>query len=139
MLFETIIEALEVLDEIKRRPLEEVMASKVLTGCMLWNLYTAVQSTIDLTLKAIVKLRLPTPETYAEAFQILSRHKVIPEKLRDEMIEMVRFRHILAHKYASIDVEKAYRVMKDNLEDIKLYLKILSDKLSELNINIESL
>lgn len=139
MLLKSIVESMEILEELKGKPLSEIASNRVLAGCMLWNLYTVVQSTIDLTLKIVVKLRLPSPETYTEAFQILKQHDIIPGELAEKLITMVRFRHILAHKYTSIDLEKAYYIMQNNLDDIKVYLKILRDKLAKRGIRIDQL
>ena len=44
-------------------------------------LYVAVQGCIDIALKTISKLALRTPETYADAFKVLSEEKLIPKDL----------------------------------------------------------
>ena len=103
---------------------------------MLWNLYVVIQGCIDLGLKVAAKLNLPTPETYSDLFNILARFKIIPAELKDNLISMAKFRNVLAHAYATLDVVRIHKNLKTDLMDIKKYLKIISQKLKELDKNI---
>ena len=52
------------------------------------------------------------------------------------MVRMARFRHILAHAYAKIDIKKMYEILQGNLSDIEEYIMCLRDKLKQRGIDI---
>ncbi|HIE24001.1 MAG TPA: DUF86 domain-containing protein [Candidatus Korarchaeota archaeon] len=131
LLIETIIDSLKVLDEMKGRSLEEIKSNRMVSDCVLWNLYVAIQSTIDLSLKAVIRLGLPAPDSYTEAFEILKESGIIKKELAEKLKGMVRFRQILAHRYMRIDLDKVYEVLQRNLEEIRIYLKVLQEALAK--------
>nr|MDO8080295.1 hypothetical protein [Candidatus Freyarchaeota archaeon] len=68
MLFETVADAVKVLEELREKSVEEIAGDTILLGGVLWYLYLAVQGCIDIALKTISKLTLRAPESYADAF-----------------------------------------------------------------------
>jgi len=60
-------------------------------------------------LKSYPRLGLRTPESYADAFNVLSEEKIIPPDLAKILASMAKFRHIIAHAYTKIDVKKSLR------------------------------
>ena len=136
MLYDKILDSLAILEEISNHKTEEVIDNRFMLDSMLWNLYVVIQGCIDLGLKVAAKLNLPTPETYSDLFNILARFKIIPAELKDNLISMAKFRNVLAHAYATLDVVRIHKNLKTDLMDIKKYLKIISQKLKELNKNI---
>ena len=136
MLYDKILDSLAILEEISKHKTEEVMDNQFMLDSMLWNLYIVIQGCIDLGLKVAAKLKLPTPETYSDVFEILARFKVIPAELKENLISMAKFRNVLAHAYATLDVVRIHKNLKTDLMDIKKYLKVISQKLKELNKNV---
>jgi len=139
MQLETVLESLEILNELKKRTLQELAENPVLRGAVLWYLYTAVQGCIDLALKAISRLGLRTPESYADAFRVLAEAGIIPDSLASSLVAMTRFRNILAHGYVRIDFEKIYDILHHSLGDIRSFLSTLVAKLAELGVELEEL
>ena len=139
MLFETVSDAIKVLEDLKIKSMEEIKEDSTLLGGVLWHLYMAVQGCIDIALKTISKLALRTPESYADAFRVLSEEKLISEELAKKLVAMARFRHVLAHVYTKLDLDRVYNILHHNLEDIKEFLKIIAAKLQERKIDISEI
>ena len=135
MLFEMVSSAIKVLEDLKMKSVRELEGDSTLLGGVLWHLYLAVQGCIDIALKTISKLSLRTPESYADAFTVLSEEKLIPEELARKLIAVARFRHILAHVYTKIDLNRVHAILHHNLADIKEFLKVLATKLQEKKID----
>ncbi len=136
MLFETVADAVKVLEELRGKRLEEIAGDTVLLGSVLWYLYVAVQGCIDIALKTISKLTLRAPESYGDAFTVLREEELIPEELAKSLIAMARFRHVLAHVYTKLDLNLIYDMLHHDIEEIKEFLKVLAAKLRERNIEL---
>ncbi|MBS7278278.1 MAG: DUF86 domain-containing protein [Candidatus Freyarchaeota archaeon] len=121
------------------KSVRELEGDSTLLGGFLWHLYLAVQGCINIALKTISKLSLRTPESYADAFTVLSEEKLIPEELAKKLTAMARFRHILAHVYTKIDLDRVHAVLHHNLADIKEFLKVLATKLQEKKIDVSQI
>jgi uncharacterized protein YutE (UPF0331/DUF86 family) len=136
MLFETVADAVKVLEELREKSTEEIAGDTVLLGGVLWYLYLAVQGCIDIALKTISKLTLRAPESYGDAFAVLREEGLIPEELAKSLIAMARFRHVLAHVYTKLDLNRVYDMLHRDLEEIKEFLRVLAAKLQERNIEM---
>lgn len=136
MLVENILEALNILKDLRKKTYEEIENDRILVGSIVWYLYVAVQGAIDLALKVISALNLRTPESYSDAFKILGEEDILSKKLVERMVRMARFRHILAHAYIKIDIRKIYEILQGNLSDIEEYIMCLRDKLKQRGIDI---
>ena len=135
MLFEKVIEAIKILERLRNRSIDEMEEDPVLLGGVLWHLYVAVQGCIDIALKTISKLSLRTPETYADAFKVLSEEKLIPKDLAKKLVAMAGFRHVMAHVYTKLDLNTVYDTLHHDLRDIKEFLKTMATKLKEKEID----
>jgi len=139
MLVENILEALKILKKLRAKKYEEIEKDKILIGSIIWYLYVAVQGSIDLALKVISLLNLRTPESYSDAFEILEEEDILPRSLVEKLVTMVRFRHVIAHAYAKIDLRKIYKILHENLNDIEEYIRFLKEKLKLRGIDITKL
>jgi len=139
MLVENILEALKILKELQAKKYEEIEKDKILIGSIVWYLYVAVQGSIDLALKVISLLNLRTPESYSDAFEILEEEDILPRSLVEKLVTMVRFRHVIAHAYAKIDLRKIYKILHENLNDIEEYIRCLKERLKSRGIDITKL
>ena len=139
MLVENILEALKILKELQAKKYEEIEKDKILIGSIIWYLYVAVQGSIDLALKVISLLNLRIPESYSDAFKILEEEDILPRSLVEKLVTMVRFRHVIAHAYAKIDLRKIYKILHENLNDIEEYIRCLKERLKSRGIDITKL
>ena len=95
-----------------------------------YNLIVVTEGVIDIGNHIIAKEKARVPADYAETFDILVEIGLIPENLGENLKKMAKFRNLLVHLYWKIDDRKIYQIIKENLVDIKNFLKIL---LSYLN------
>ena len=64
-----------------------------------------------------------TPETYADIFIQLKNIGVIDTSFCDRLVKMAKFRNRLVHLYWEIDKKQVYEIIRDNVEDFKLFEK----------------
>ena len=136
MVLKEIIKALNILERLLEKR-NEIPKNEFLQGALLWYLYVAVQGSIDLALKIISELNLGVPETYAEAIEILNAQNLISDKLKERLLNMVKFRHLLAHAYPAIQLERILDEIDHDISDIKMYLRELSLNIKRFNKKLE--
>ena len=138
MLFDTVINALNDLKRLSTMK-DDVLKNRLLQAALLWNLYVAVQGTIDLALKIISILKLGIPTSYSNAFEILYDHKVITHDLKERLVQMVKFRHILAHVYPKLDIKRILKDLDGNIKDIYEFLKQVEIFLNKRGLSLSKL
>lgn len=79
-----------------------------------------------MTMHVISSKTLRTPESYSDAFYVLAEARILSPKEAEEFADMARFRNVLAHTYARVNLEIAYRILQEKLDSIeKLYKRLL--------------
>jgi uncharacterized protein YutE (UPF0331/DUF86 family) len=63
------------------------------------------------------------PKTYAELFEVLGNNKIINNELSSNLSNMARFRNLLVGSYANIDDIKVLKYVKEDLDNIKEFIK----------------
>jgi len=108
---------------------EKIRSNTDIRGAVERYLYLAVQSVIDLAEAVIAHNDFRKPTTMSEAFYILNEEKIIPDKLTEKLVRMVGFRNVLAHDYEDVDYDIVCDVLQKGLDDIEVFLKMISKKL----------
>jgi len=118
---------LKILENYKKYSKEEIEENLDIRGAVERYLYLVVQATIDLA-EAVISLKdFRKPRSFAESFLILEEEKIIDKRLAEHLVKMVGFRNILAHDYIEIDYEIVYDVLHKRLEDIKEFIRRISE------------
>jgi uncharacterized protein YutE (UPF0331/DUF86 family) len=81
------------------------------------NLQRACEQSIDLANYVIKKEKLGMPTYSRESFEILQRNGIISEELAGSLTNMVGFRNLAVHEYASLDIKLINKIIEDHLED----------------------
>lgn len=68
-----------------------------------------------------------TPESYADIFIIMRNLKIIDPEFSERLVDMAKFRNRLVHLYWDIDPEVTYRILHENVDDIKKFQDIVVD------------
>ena len=89
-------------------------------------LYLVSQAAIDLAEAVIAYKKFRKPGTLAESFDILKEEKIISEDLVEKMIGMVGFRNVVAHDYEKINYDLVYRILHQDIEDIRKFIEIVA-------------
>jgi len=69
------------------------------------------------------------PEEYAECFAILGEAGIIPQELSQRLQKMARFRNVLVHLYWTVDYERLYDIVHDNLDDLRKFVQAIGELL----------
>lgn len=90
-------------------------------------------------LKVISRLKLKSPESYVDVFEVLMNEGILPKDLAMKLVKIAKFRHILAHMYFKSNYDIICEIVRERLVDIKQYLNIIARALSEKGIHIDEL
>lgn len=87
----------------------------------------AIECVIDLGNHIISDMNYRKPESSRDIFLVLYENKVINDKLKNNLCNMVSFRNILVHDYLKLDRGIVYDIVMDRLGDIKSFVKVIKD------------
>jgi uncharacterized protein YutE (UPF0331/DUF86 family) len=95
----------------RRRPdtLEAFSRDIDLQDALALSLMVALQEAADIALHLASDEGWGVPSSFAEAFDLLSRHGVIDAVLAKRMVHIASVRNRIAHGYASLDFERLWR------------------------------
>ncbi len=118
------------LEEIMPKNFEDYKHIKTKAACERY-FEKIIEGITDLTFLIIKDGRLEIPSDDKGAFDILSKEKIISEKLANKLKEAKGMRNILAHKYGETDDEIVFHsiteeIQKDANEFIKEIKKMMS-------------
>jgi uncharacterized protein YutE (UPF0331/DUF86 family) len=93
------------------------------------TLQLAVQAALDTASHIVSDDRLGEPQTNEELFTLLERHGWIAPTLAAELRSMARFRNLLVHDYARIDLEKVEDIVRNHLGDLEAFVEAVRERL----------
>jgi len=89
-----------------------------------------VEAVVDLAFLIIKDKGFRIPEEDKEAFDILSREKVISEELAEKFKDAKGMRNIIAHEYGSVDDEIVFHAITEDIKkDVKEFIKSIKGML----------
>ena len=109
--------AIESLDEILSKPLEEIASSTILRLAFERLVHIIVESILAVARHVISVRGWGPAETYRDYVEILHKQGIISSDLAEELFKFIAWRDILLHKYVEIDHSKLYEDSK-KLADI---------------------
>jgi len=92
---------------------------------VLFGLYRASQTAIDLGQRLLAGRRLGPADTYTGVFDRLGQHSVIEVELATRLRRWAGLRNVLAHIYRLVDLETIYATQAHDLGDLESYLEAL--------------
>ena len=116
-------EYIAFLDNIKIYTEVEYVKDPFIYGSSERFLHLAIECTIDIGNHIISDERYRKPETNRDVFEILHENEIISLKLKESLGDMASFRNILVHDYVKIDRGMVYKIITEDLKDLKLYMK----------------
>lgn len=88
----------------------------------------AIQICIDLGTQVLAERPGPTPNKYAEIFEILGKEESISKELADRLAEAAKQRNLLVHLYLDINHEKVFKSLS-HLDDLRQFGAFVADQL----------
>ncbi len=96
------------------------------SDAVMFHLWLAVQTTLDLAMSACAQLNLGTPADYADSFLRLRDAGVIDAPLAERLVRAAGFRNAVAHAYAKLDMARIFRAAVDGPADLRAFFKAAS-------------
>ncbi len=121
---------LAYLGDYKKYSKEEIEADDKLKRSLERYLYLVTQAAIDLAEAIISYKEFRRPTAYTESFYILDEEKFITLSLSEKLVNMARFRNIIAHDYENVNFEIVYDAVQNRLVDIEEFLSVVRGKLN---------
>jgi len=84
------------------------------------SLQVMIESMIDIAERIVAQQGITPQKTAADTVKKLNEMGVIQNC--DAYIKMVRFRNLVVHQYASIDMGILYSLVQNNLDDFKKFI-----------------
>jgi uncharacterized protein YutE (UPF0331/DUF86 family) len=86
-------------------------------------LIVAIEGAIDICNHIVARRGGRAPCDYADGFAILAELRLFPLEFTERLKKMARFRNLLVHLYWQVDNRRVYHFLKEDLQDVKDYLK----------------
>ena len=94
------------------------------------ELQLAIQAALDVASHIISDERLEEPATNAALFATLARHGFVPASLRNPLERMAKFRNILVHGYADVDLAIVRDVVEHHLDDLEGFVTAIQARVA---------
>ena len=115
--------AIESLNEILSKPLEEMVSSTILRLAFERLVHTIVESILEVA-RHVISVRGWGPvETYRDYVEILHKQGIISSDLAEELFKFIAWRNILVHRYVEIDHSKLYEDSKKLADIVRKFEK----------------
>ena len=112
----------------RRRPdaLERFRDDVDLQDAVAMSLLVAVQDALDIALHIAADEGWGVPASYAESFESLRAHGVIPAETARELAGMAALRNRLAHGYATVDHERLWRQLPGGTDALERFASLVA-------------
>lgn len=92
-------------------------------------LHLAMESVLDIGNHLIADAGLEAPDTYRDAFAILTRHGVLDSVLGQSLQRWAGFRTVLVHAYLAIDHGISWDAIKNDLDELRQFAALAATRL----------
>ena len=116
-------EYLNFLDEIKNYSEIEYAKDPYIYASSERFLHLAIECSLDIGNHIISDMMYRKPETNKEIFNILYENDIISLDLKNKLEKMASFRNILVHDYIDLEKKQVYKIIINNCDDLKEFIK----------------
>jgi len=116
------------LETLKRMERHDFLASFQAVDAAKYNLQVCIEALIDVSNHVVARERWGIPSTSAEAVRIIIQHGVLAKEKELSLVQMVKFRNRIVHLYQEVDDSEIYRILQENLDDIKGFIQAVINK-----------
>jgi uncharacterized protein YutE (UPF0331/DUF86 family) len=117
--------ALHKLDRYSGISEEEFLSSSEKIDSAKYNLIVAIEAAIDICNSIVARAGGRAPRDHADCFVILGELNLITGEYVDRLKRMAKFRNLLVHLYWKVDDRRVFKILKEDIQDIKDYLKLI--------------
>ncbi|HEY7365639.1 MAG TPA: DUF86 domain-containing protein [Methylomirabilota bacterium] len=87
-----------------------------------------IQACLDLAAHWLADAGWEVPGTYADVFDALARHAVIPRELAVRLAGAAAFRNLVAHQYGVLDWGRVHALASSDLTDLEAFCAALAEQ-----------
>lgn len=117
---------LETLKEMERQNFLENFQS---VDSAKYNLQVCIEAMSHISNHVIARERWGIPGTSAEAVKLLVKQGVLAKDKELPLIQMVKFRNRIVHLYQEVDDAEIYRILQQDLGDIRSFMNVIINTL----------
>ncbi|BCD60670.1 MULTISPECIES: DUF86 domain-containing protein [unclassified Nitratiruptor] len=121
-------ENLKFLEEYKER-CHEAMQSKIIGDALLYNLYLLSDRVLRLAEVVCRYKNAGYPDSYSGFIYRLGDIGVLEKEFAYKFAAIAKFRNFLAPQYEEVDKIRVCEAMKENLDDVKIFLEQIEHKI----------
>ena len=123
---EKLDEYLTYLKEVQKKEQEQFLNQTEIWASAERFLQMAIESINDIANHIIAEENYGTMEKYSDLPNLFFEKSLIDDELKQKWIQMIGFRNILVHGYTEIDRNEVYKIINQNLDDIKSIKQVLA-------------
>ena len=116
---------LQNLETLKLLERQGFLASFQAVDAAKYNLQVCIEALIDVSNHVVARERWGIPSTSAEAVKLIVQHGVLGKDKESSLVQMVKFRNRIVHLYQEVDDSEIYRILQENLDDIKGFMQAM--------------
>jgi uncharacterized protein YutE (UPF0331/DUF86 family) len=109
------------LRELQPASRDEFVGNGFLSSTGERQLQVAIQAAIDIGQYILSANGVSDARDYADVFAQLGGTGVLSESFAGRMAEMARFRNVLVHLYADVDLDRVYGYIQNDLGDFETF------------------
>jgi len=95
-----------------------------------YNLIVAIEGAMDICNSIVARAGGRAPKDHADCFEVLRELNLLEADFVERLKRMARFRNLLVHLYWKVDDKKIFQILRQDIQDIKDYLKIIAKVIS---------
>jgi len=128
---EEIIGYLNETEDLLKFSDKEILSDSGKTHIAERLLQLIVDEMIDINQHFIKELDLKVSEDFQGTFYILGENKILPIDFAQKIAPVVGLRNRVVHRYETLDIRLFISIFRKNLDDFKIYIKIINDYLKK--------
>ena len=117
----------EKLRSLAALPQDTFLSDFTKTESAKYLLQISIECCLDIAYHIIADEGYRLPNSYADAFVVLSENGVVPSDFLPVLKKMASFRNRLVHLYWEVDNRTVYRILQENLGDFERYISYIVD------------
>ena len=116
-------EYLRILKLLQKFKLSEIENDPFKKGALLHYLQLCAEISIDVGQMIIVSENFQLPHDSSDIFLILGKEKILNQQFAKKFSPIARFRNLIVHEYAKIDMKKVYHYLTKDLDQFDIFAK----------------
>ncbi len=113
------------LEQIAELSLDEFLKDADARDIACYRLLVSIEAALSLCYHVSAKKLVKVPEGYADCFGLLVENGLVEPELGRRLQRMARFRNMLVHVYWKVDYEQVYRILRENLKDLRNFCTVI--------------